>query len=288
MPGKLEYIARMFSRAQNKVYENYVVTSIYHRINNFDLKPVTQQKVISSKDPTKYYLLDLYFPQINYGIEIDEPAHSHPAYQLHDIQRAEDVFASIKCKERVVKIETNDLQDVNRQIEAIVKEIRELLKKKTVKWVDNAQMLKEVYSRKKLKADENIDYGNFSKIWEGITGEKLTHNRRCYFKNKLLPGDYHLWVPYLAINVNGTILGNSGWNNTLNKDMDEIVEKGDLSKKRGFNPGPVSNGEKRVVFMHMKDEFGKNAVKFIGVFQTVEYPDENTARYVRIKKEYSW
>ena len=286
MANKLEYIARMFSRAQSKVYENYVVTSIYHRINNFDLKPVTQQKVVSNDDPEKYYLLDLYFPQINYGIEIDEPAHNNPAYQLHDITRADDVYQAIKCKEEVVKIDSNcDLDDVNKQIDKIVDEVKKIIsdtEKKTgskLEWPDNATMLKKAYNRKSIDVSEDIDYGNFTQIWQGLTGETLKGNRVGY---KPLRDGNHLWVPWLSADFRGKTYksGNGKWENILNEDKTEIIEKGNKQLD------PV--GQTRVVFMHMKDEFGKPGVRFIGVFKLVEYVDFDTARYERIATTYSW
>lgn len=68
MDSKLDNLAKSFSRAAKKKYEHYVITAIYQKINNYELKPVTQQLVHSNKNPGKYYFLDLYFPQINYGV----------------------------------------------------------------------------------------------------------------------------------------------------------------------------------------------------------------------------
>lgn len=43
--NQLEYIARQFSKAQKKVFEHYVVTRIWHQLNDVEIKFVTQQYV---------------------------------------------------------------------------------------------------------------------------------------------------------------------------------------------------------------------------------------------------
>lgn len=83
---KLEYLALMLNQRTNgKKYENFVINAIYARIANLELIPETQKYVKNpnypDSDNKKYYLLDLYFPQLNYGIEVDEPVHEKQANQ---------------------------------------------------------------------------------------------------------------------------------------------------------------------------------------------------------------
>ena len=69
---KQEYLYRMFSHhTKDKEKENYVVNAIWQRLDDLNIKPVTQQYVHISKS-NRYALIDLYFPQINYGVECDE------------------------------------------------------------------------------------------------------------------------------------------------------------------------------------------------------------------------
>ena len=62
-------------RLNRKDYENYVVGAIYHKLNNINIQPVSQQYV--KRSDNNYALLDLYFPQINYAIECDEKYHKN-------------------------------------------------------------------------------------------------------------------------------------------------------------------------------------------------------------------
>lgn len=67
---KQDYLYRMFSHhTKDKEKENYVVNAIWARLDDLNVKPVTQQYV---RRPNGYALIDLYFPQINYGVECDE------------------------------------------------------------------------------------------------------------------------------------------------------------------------------------------------------------------------
>ena len=57
---KQRYLYRMFSHhTQDKEMENYVVNAIWARLDDLNVKPVTQQYV---RRPNGYALIDLYFP----------------------------------------------------------------------------------------------------------------------------------------------------------------------------------------------------------------------------------
>lgn len=44
-------------------------------MNHLDIRPVTQQYVKGNDN--EYYLIDLYLPQINIGVEVDEAFHKN-------------------------------------------------------------------------------------------------------------------------------------------------------------------------------------------------------------------
>ena len=71
MDRKTQYIIKTLSRTKRKDYENYVINAIWNRVANKNLKPVTQQYVYNNRE-NQHYFIDLYFPQINVGIEVDE------------------------------------------------------------------------------------------------------------------------------------------------------------------------------------------------------------------------
>ena len=72
---KVEYLIKTFSRTKRKDYENYILNAVWQKIDCLDLRPVTQQYVKGHDN--EYYLIDLYFPQINIGVEVDEAFHKN-------------------------------------------------------------------------------------------------------------------------------------------------------------------------------------------------------------------
>jgi very-short-patch-repair endonuclease len=71
---KANYLIKTLSRTKRKDYENYVINAIWNRLANDNIKPVTQQYVFN-KEKNEGYLIDLFFPQLLVGIEIDERHH---------------------------------------------------------------------------------------------------------------------------------------------------------------------------------------------------------------------
>ena len=76
---KRDELFKLFSKRTNrKDDENYILNAIWQKIDNMNLQPVTQQCIIL-KDG-KRALIDLYFPQLNYGIECDEEHHKNNTF----------------------------------------------------------------------------------------------------------------------------------------------------------------------------------------------------------------
>lgn len=72
--NKLDYISRQLARAEKKKFEHYVVTRIWHLLNDTRIKIVTQQYVSRREGKA---LTGMYFPQLEIHIEIDEGHHKN-------------------------------------------------------------------------------------------------------------------------------------------------------------------------------------------------------------------
>ena len=124
---KQEYLYRMFSHhTKDKEKENYVVNAIWQRLDDLNIKPVTQQYVHFSKS-NRYALIDLYFPQINYGVECDEAYHKDNT--LKDAAREIDLQTALSaCSEDGLTIRrvdaTLDADALHARIREIVCEIK--------------------------------------------------------------------------------------------------------------------------------------------------------------------
>lgn len=277
---KFEYLARMFNvRTKDKDYENYVVNAIYNRVGNPELVPVTQQFVRSNNDPRVYYLLDLYFPQLNYGIEVDEEQHLLTDNKESDIIREQDIRNAIECEVGRIEIFEQDnlsnkarmrsFEDIDVQINGEVQKIQEMIKKKIasgceLKWQTNEDLKDIVIQVGEYNIKDNVDYKGITEIYN-ISGHKAKRLGKCFWS---LNEKYYLWVPTLAIDLgNGQVKSSNNYENHLNENHSIIIEYDKNHTRFNSNDTEWDGTKKRVVFMKMRDMFGKNCIKFIGVFK---------------------
>lgn len=268
--NSLEHIACMFNkRTRNKKYENYVVNAIYAKVGNYDLIPVTQQCVHDPDDERKYFLIDLYFPQLNYGIEVDEGHHFNAEAEEKDQLRSEVIMSAINCPIKRISVVTPDgcpreLSDVNSQIDALVKEIRERIEQNGgVVWKTNEDFQKEVQDRGKITVSDSVWFSTLSDVIEFCTGIRPEIQWSCAKKFNLKK--LMIWSPTLTEDGK-KLKDDTRWINRLNKDKSVLSEtdlKGECEDPEGWN----DNDYKRVIFIKMKNEFGKDVCKFIGVFE---------------------
>ena len=293
---QLDYLAYMLNvRTKGKAYENFIVNAIYTKVGNSELVPVTQQYVRSSKDPRKYYLLDLYFPQLNYGIEVDEAHHLDVNQKDRDSIREEDVKSAIECEEdRIPIFDSNgkkrSYEDICSDIDRVVSTLQnKILEKGPLKWETNEDRKKATIAKGRFHVNDDVNYGSITEIYNicgGIRtgsekGREAKKLQKCFYK---LNEKYKLWVPILAIKDADGFVTNSkmGFENTLSEDRTILTEKANHIIY------PLTDiNYKRVIFMRMKDRFGKNCIKFIGVFELTEdsYDKENVHIYRRVSKE---
>jgi very-short-patch-repair endonuclease len=106
----VEQIRRTFHVKKNKKdfrvkkHENFIITSLIHDERLRDLKPLTQHYVPLANN--NYALIDLYYPQIELAIEVDEPHHLDNIDQ--DKERQEKIEDLIQCDFRRFAISTED------------------------------------------------------------------------------------------------------------------------------------------------------------------------------------
>ena len=290
---RLDHIAYMFNvRTAGKKYENFIVNAIYTKVNDPELRPITQQYVQNTSDPRQYYLLDLYFPQLNYGVEIDERQHLDEAHQIQDKEREEAVKSAIQCEEFRIPIFTmignepveRSYDDIRKDIDEVVQIIKKKIDENGgVKWETNEERKKAAIESGLFNIRDDVFYDSITEIYNLCggrrtgkeKGKEVSSLRRCFFR---LNDDYKLWVPILAIRFkDGTCSkARSGFRNFLSEDKTTITE---ISEKP-WNKPLNENDCKRAVFMRMKDVFGIQGIRFIGVFKFSE--ESNDKESVRI------
>jgi very-short-patch-repair endonuclease len=277
---KLQYLRKVFAHTIGKTFENYVITQIWSKVEDFGLYPVTQQYI---KRVSGYALIDLYFPQINFAIEVDEFAHENN--KTLDKIRMDDIFGSINGI-KSERIKEGNYNYVKNQIDAVVNKINKKVKKLgPFKWEENWQEIEykknfeKVKKRKKLLSSDMIGFERVQ-VTNDIFGMNLSRGYLQYGKSffKISPNEY-LWFPHLTPNKN--------WENTVSDDWNIIYEKYignsiEMIENRG-DAWEIDNF-KRYTFAKYKNTLGEISYRFIGVFKVKE-KNEEAAIYEKISDE---
>ncbi len=93
MDWKYSYLVDQIHRAAYKRHESFVIGALIHDSNLTDLKPCTQFYV--NRKDGGYALLDLFYPQVNLAVEIDEPHHENN--KSKDCLRQKVVEENLDC-----------------------------------------------------------------------------------------------------------------------------------------------------------------------------------------------
>ncbi len=121
MDWKYDYLVEQIHRTAYKKHESFVVGALLHDPELRCLQPCTQFYV-RCVDKT-YALLDLFYPQINLAIEIDEEHHENNPQK--DLLRQKNIEKKLNCQfERIVIKD----QNVFKQLYELKQKIKKLLK----------------------------------------------------------------------------------------------------------------------------------------------------------------
>jgi hypothetical protein len=283
---KKEYVIRTLSRTKRKDYENYVVNRLYLELDDLDIKPMSQ-KYVKLKGEKSYRLIDLYFPQFNIGIEVDES--HHLSQKEEDRLRTEDIISSLAgYDEKRIEIKDKTLIEINKEISEKVKYIKDK-KEQTIangtflKWeiVDSKEYFK---TKAKITIDDDITFNTITEASNAIFETKYTMQQQAYYRIPTIKEEKIMaWFPKLAIEKEGiTVAASRGWNNTLNDDKDIIIEY----HEKGINADKKMDGLTRVTFMKIKDPITRSdGYKFLGIFKPIDKTD-GIVTYKRVATEF--
>lgn len=277
---KRDYIVKTFSRTKRKDYENYVINSIWHKIDNLSLKPVTQQYI--KRTDGRYGLLDLYFPQINFGIECDE---SH-----HKLYKDKDSARQLSMEEMLSTVEeTSDfilrrvdvdqsIEDIEFQIRNIVSEIKKVcVEKQIIPWNINEDIVETILDRKYISTKDNFRFKKIVDVLKIFGLDFKAYQRGIYNFDK----QYSVWFPSMAIEKEGIKYATNSYNwiNYLSDDWNEIKETNynDEIKMSEIK----SENTYRIVFAKTIDPFGISAYRYIGVYKFFELDTINDVKIYR-------
>lgn len=261
--NRTEYILRQLSKTNKKNYENYVITRIWFLLNDLNIKIVTQQHIIRTSGRA---LTDLYFPQINLHVEINEGHHYACGKAIDDdlVREADIINATgheilhIKvCEERY----DIDLSKINKEIDDIVIRIKSVFEKKNPPiWDIESEYKPQTY----------IDNG-FISVDQNVAFRTIADACNCFGYNykacmkgfiKHAKEDKYLWFPKLY--------QNEDWDNSLTLDEEVIKFKKIKNNDLWFldNIDKPHDEKEKLVFARVRSSLGDVMYRFKGVYKT--------------------
>lgn len=266
MKTKLDYITKQLRRTHNKKYENYVVTGIWHRLNDPTLKFVTQQYVMR---PDGRALTDMYFPQLQVHIEVDEGFHQ---FQINEdkVREADIINATGHIIERVpITREVNGtivqipIEHINKRIDEIVR----LLKRQREKlmprpWDLEAELNPQTWVKRGSIALE--DDCVFMTQVDGANCFGLNYKPKAIWNGGAMhpiEKDVLIWFP--------KVYPNKDYLNIISDDEESIREyRKQEADHTGYLNWVLSSGRtKRIVFPRFKTSLGETVYRFKGMYQ---------------------
>ena len=284
---KREYLIRTLSRTKRKDYENYVIGAIWHRLNNLEIKPVSQQYV--KRSDGKFALLDLYFPQINVGVECDEAYHEHNV-EPDKIREAnvEQALSALQLGKNftIIRINANtDIIEFEKQINNAVEKIKQLYENyKSPKWSEEKESVEKVIDSGVLSIYDNLQFTRIVDIAKCF-GRNYKAMQSCTF---FISENTLVWCPKLAVEIDGELKAPSsaGWLNILADNWNTIttVVPTDKEHQEKYR----RNDLEILVFAQSKNNLGHTMYRFLGVY-AFEKSENNNKKiiYRRIAEKYS-
>lgn len=260
MDFKLEYMERLFAKISKKKTESYVISRIWHQLDDDRVKFVVQQYVKRTQD--KYALADLYLPQLNIFIEINEPFHKNNVEV--DRIRNEEILSVVYSKPIVVDCDC-DLTEIHRQVTEVVALIRQRIAElgDSFRPWDEASTLTVEHHRDKgcLKVEDNECLRTTEDV-AAVFGTKAKHRGFYRAPGAAVPGKKNeiVWWP----NTDHRL-----WHNELSEDGLFIYEYPKAEEKRAehLRHWLSAPEETRITFLRYKDDLGFCFYRFVGVFR---------------------
>ena len=314
-------------RTEGKKFENFVLNAIYTKIGNLELMPITQKYVHlgqkkENSDEEWTAKIDLFFPQINYAIEVDEGYHLDPEQQQKDKEREDAIkkllkceFRHIQCAEKISSTEGRYLEpyEIGKQIDDVVGNIAERVKNTRLKWETNGELLAKIRKTRRFDIcfDEGfgyVDYHGPKFIEEELLGVKY-NTRKCGIN---LKNGYTIWVggERKEVEINGvtyTLGSRNDWQNRLDEEKGLLFEKlpeDDFTngpkrntprkykelikeiKQKSIGRYPKQDSEKRVAFLRMKHPLLEKTeiCRFIGDFKLIRIDKASDTECYKVSK----
>jgi len=263
---RTNYIIRQLGRTKNKRYELYCVTRIIHLLNNLDVKFVTQQYV---SRPDGFALMDLYFPQIQLHVEVDEEGHKSQV-EADKMRESDIVAVTDKQIEHIDASKNISITEINDRIDEIVAKINAKiveLKDDFIPWDIKTEFNPQTYiDLGYIKLSDNVAFKTIKDVCNCFG-----HNYKGWQRAEASHPDKDtiIWCPKLFLDGQKQ---EGEWDNTISADGQTITEKNSASKEKAeehvnIHINNKEKAHKRIVFIKIKDNLGVILYRFRGLYK---------------------
>jgi len=266
MSYKLDYISRLLQRTSSKRIEHYVISRIWHLLDNYDIKMTPQQYV--SRKLTKYALTDVYFPQIGFHVEVNEPAHYDSEISINrDLKRQKEIETNtghqvfvIDCREDILGIHSQ----IDELVDKINSKVKIQIKQGVFKPWNPKNEHNPHYWKKKgsINVSDEISFYTIEDICLLFDAD-FQKTKRGFLRKGAIANpknvDQIIWWP--------SEKSRKGWLNTYDEIENTITEAhSDLNKNAEHYSHHAVKSYIRIVFYRYKDILGVTNYKYVGVF----------------------
>ena len=269
MDYELEYMEYLFDSIKSKKTESYVIHRIWNKLDDDRVRFVTQQKITLPNG--KYALADLYLPQLNIFVEVNEP--------YHDKQKEQDKYRNetivklteadqfiIECGKGTDKCEWKSLSEIHQQIDECVTFIKKRITdvgEQLKPWSMSESLTVEFHKNKGyLNVDDNDALRTIDDICMLTGGVKRDRGfLRAGTAGLSQHPDMELWFP--------RVNNRSNWLNEKSADGQTIYESNTKDPKKNYDhiEDSIKKNLQRVTFFKFKDNLGIENYFFLGIFR---------------------
>jgi hypothetical protein len=275
--SKNQYILRSLSKISHKPWEHYVINRIFHRLNDPEIEFVCQQCV--RKEDGKFYLADLYFPQFDLYLEIDEAHHDSDNAKIDDAKRRFDIAEAAQLEEARISTSGRSMEYVDAEVEKFVS----LLRGKK----ERAKNFEAWDYGSRFKPERHLERGyveigphaafRYQKDALACFGYHKGHYQRGAWNLPSdvverigLSGSCMVWFPRLY--------EQKRWKNSLSDDG-KIIKEINKTPQDAYS----ERWDHRIVMARSRDALNRTLYRFVGVFRVIpEFSSGDERRFERI------
>ncbi|MDM1296903.1 hypothetical protein HXZ94_00095 [Empedobacter falsenii] len=266
MDYKLDYISRLLQKTSGKRIENYVISRIWHLLDNYDIKMTPQQYV--SRDASQYALTDIYFPQIGLHVEVNEPAHYESEERIDlDLKRQQEIETNtghqvfvIDCRQELIDIHSQ----IDKLVTLINSQVKEQIEKGIFKPWKPENEHNPIFWKEKgfVNISDEVSFFTIEDICLLFDAD-YQKTKRGFLRKGAISNPKNInqliWWPSKR--------PRSGWLNNFDETGGTITETHSDEKRKSDHYYYHAQGTHiRICFFHYTDILGLTNYKYVGVF----------------------